>query len=76
MEYKNHQVFAQKRGPIVRIAAMDAVACYGERSASNAAKSDVVQHSRFASLEYGSEDIRINAVCPRAHCWVGLPRQP
>ena len=70
MRSELRQMVAQGGGAIVNAASLVGVLGYPYLAAYNAAKHGVVGLTRTAALEYATDGIRVNAVCP---AWVETP---
>ncbi|WP_129662124.1 SDR family oxidoreductase [Rothia uropygialis] len=57
-------MFEHGKGAIVNMASFSGLAADADRSGYNAAKGGVVNFTRATATDYGSRNIRANAVCP------------
>jgi NAD(P)-dependent dehydrogenase (short-subunit alcohol dehydrogenase family) len=62
--YLGAQMLARRRGSIVNIASVAALAGIAHRSAYNASKHGLVGLTRTLAAEWGGRGVRVNAVCP------------
>ncbi len=71
---------AQRRGSIINISSVNALAGFGDEHVYSAAKAGLIGMSRSMATRYGSRGVRINVICPGTivtDAWTPiLERQP
>jgi len=64
MKYAIPQMLAQGGGAIVNTSSIRGLVSYGIQSAYSVSKDAVIGLTRVAALEYASQGVRINTICP------------
>jgi NAD(P)-dependent dehydrogenase (short-subunit alcohol dehydrogenase family) len=64
MKYEIPQMLAQGGGAIVNTSSIRGLVSYETQAAYSASKHAVIGLTRVAALEYASQGVRINAICP------------